>query len=69
MGTGYHTGPHLYFIPQSKIEIYWSYEEEIFRISSQKRPAKKMVLISGPRQVGKTTLARTVITDEASYLN
>ena len=29
----------------------------------------KMVFISGPRQVGKTTLARTVITDEASYLN
>ena len=29
----------------------------------------KMVFISGPRQVGKTTLAKTVITDEASYLN
>ena len=30
---------------------------------------KKMVFISGPRQVGKTTLAKTIITDESSYLN
>ena len=30
---------------------------------------KKMVFISGPRQVGKTTLARTIIEHEASYLN
>jgi predicted AAA+ superfamily ATPase len=29
----------------------------------------KMVFISGPRQVGKTTLAKTVITENASYLN
>ena len=28
----------------------------------------KMVFISSPRQVGKTTLAKTVITDDASYL-
>ena len=30
---------------------------------------KKMVFISGPRQVGKTTLARTLINEDASYLN
>jgi uncharacterized protein len=30
---------------------------------------KKMVFISGPRQVGKTTLAKSLITDDASYLN
>lgn len=31
--------------------------------------AKKMVFISGPRQVGKTTMARRIITDSARYLN
>lgn len=30
---------------------------------------KKMVFISGPRQVGKTTLAKALITDKSSYLN
>lgn len=30
---------------------------------------KKMVFVSGPRQVGKTTLAKSLITDSASYLN
>ncbi len=30
---------------------------------------KKMVFISGPRQVGKTTLARSIIKNSASYLN
>ncbi len=30
---------------------------------------RKMVFISGPRQVGKTTLAKTLITDNDSYLN
>ena len=30
---------------------------------------KKMVFISGPRQVGKTTLALSLLTDKASYLN
>ena len=30
---------------------------------------KKMVFISGPRQVGKTTLAMSLLKDEASYLN
>ncbi len=30
---------------------------------------KKMVFISGPRQVGKTTLAKSLITDDSSYLN
>lgn len=30
---------------------------------------KKMVFISGPRQVGKTTLARSLIPDDRSYLN
>lgn len=30
---------------------------------------KKMVFISGPRQVGKTTLAKSLITDTSSYLN
>ena len=29
---------------------------------------KKMVFISGPRQVGKTTLAKSLITDDTSYL-
>ena len=27
---------------------------------------KKMVFVSGPRQVGKTTLAKSLITDSAS---
>jgi len=30
---------------------------------------KKMVFISGPRQVGKTTLAKSIIPDDTSYLN
>lgn len=30
---------------------------------------KKMVFISGPRQVGKTTLAKSILTTESSYLN
>lgn len=30
---------------------------------------KKMVFISGPRQVGKTTLAKAVMTPDSSYLN
>jgi len=30
---------------------------------------KKMVFVSGPRQVGKTTLAKSLITDSVSYLN
>ena len=30
---------------------------------------KKMVFISGPRQVGKTTLAKSILNNEASYLN
>ncbi|HFQ80645.1 MAG TPA: hypothetical protein ENK33_04645 [Desulfobacterales bacterium] len=30
---------------------------------------KKMVFISGPRQVGKTTLAKAVMTPESAYLN
>lgn len=29
----------------------------------------KMVFVSGPRQIGKTTLARSILEDEASYLN
>ncbi|HKL82972.1 MAG TPA: ATP-binding protein [Desulfobacter sp.] len=29
----------------------------------------KMVFVSGPRQVGKTTLAQSVFTDDVSYLN
>jgi uncharacterized protein len=31
--------------------------------------AKKMVFLSGPRQVGKTTLARQILGDAAGYLN
>lgn len=31
--------------------------------------ARKMVFIAGPRQVGKTTLARHFLNDEAGYLN
>jgi len=31
--------------------------------------ARKMVLVAGPRQVGKTTLARQIIPDEGDYLN
>lgn len=31
--------------------------------------AKKMVLLSGPRQVGKATLARKVLDRENGYLN
>ena len=31
--------------------------------------AKKMVLLSGPRQVGKTTLARKVLGGDSGYLN
>lgn len=30
---------------------------------------EKMVLLSGPRQVGKTTLARSLLTDDRGYLN
>lgn len=30
---------------------------------------RKMVFVSGPRQVGKTTLARRLLTDAAGYLN
>ena len=30
---------------------------------------RKMVLVSGPRQVGKTTLARSLLPDPAGYLN
>ncbi len=30
---------------------------------------KKMVFISGPRLVGKTTLAKAILTTESSYLN
>ena len=30
---------------------------------------KKMVFISGPRQVGKTTLAKSILKTESSYLN
>jgi uncharacterized protein len=29
----------------------------------------KMVFVSGPRQVGKTTMAQSVLTDDTSYLN
>ena len=29
----------------------------------------KMVFVSGPRQVGKTTLAKSLISDPVSYLN
>ena len=36
---------------------------------AEKDLAQKMVFISGPRQVGKTTLAMSLLTDEASYLN
>lgn len=31
--------------------------------------AEKMVFLGGPRQVGKTTLARTLLRDDAGYLN
>jgi len=30
---------------------------------------KKMVFVGGPRQVGKTTLARNILTDQRGYLN
>ncbi|MBT3234497.1 MAG: ATP-binding protein [Bdellovibrionales bacterium] len=30
---------------------------------------EKMVFVSGPRQVGKTTLAKTILSDPSSYLN
>jgi predicted AAA+ superfamily ATPase len=30
---------------------------------------KKMVFISGPRQVGKTTLAKSILKTDSSYLN
>ena len=30
---------------------------------------KKMVFLAGPRQVGKTTLARSIITDDSGYMN
>ena len=30
---------------------------------------RKMVFVGGPRQVGKTTLAKSFITDPQSYLN
>lgn len=36
---------------------------------AEKDLRKKMVFISGPRQVGKTTLAKALITDKRSYLN
>ena len=31
--------------------------------------SRKMVFVSGPRQIGKTTLARQLLTDSAGYLN
>jgi len=31
--------------------------------------ARKMVFVAGPRQVGKTTLARQVIPGESGYFN
>ena len=31
--------------------------------------AQKMVFVAGPRQVGKTTLARGLLTDPAGYLS
>ncbi len=55
--------------------------KEAFRLMAVHRPrsleqcirddlAKKFVLLSGPRQVGKTTLARTVIeSEQGTYLN
>jgi uncharacterized protein len=30
---------------------------------------RKMALVAGPRQVGKTTLARSLLTDERGYYN
>jgi predicted AAA+ superfamily ATPase len=30
---------------------------------------RKMVFVGGPRQVGKTTLAKTLLTDKSGYFN
>ncbi len=42
--------------------------KDISRRPSTQRPEKKMVLIAGPRQCGKTTLSRS-LTPNADYLN
>lgn len=43
--------------------------ERYLKEQVEKDLLKKMVFISGPRQVGKTTLAKTIISDSLSYLN
>lgn len=35
----------------------------------QRDLGKKMVFVGGPRQVGKTTMGKSLLKDEAGYLN
>ncbi|RMG41772.1 MAG: ATP-binding protein [Candidatus Dadabacteria bacterium] len=45
------------------------YKRRYLKPQIKKDLARKMVFVGGPRQVGKTTLARDIISDPRSYLN
>lgn len=47
----------------------WDMYQRYLKEQIERDLSQKMVFIAGPRQVGKTTLARSVITDSALYLN
>ena len=53
----------LWAKPEQLDNVSWKSNSESWDLK------KKMVFVSGPRQVGKTTLAKSILTNESSYLN
>ena len=58
-----------FFGPHSKLLVYCTYMERYLKKQVAADLARKMVFLGGPRQVGKTTLAKQFLKSEAGYLN
>jgi len=59
----------LYLTCMKNTDILRVMKKRYLQDQIKKDLKSKMVFVSGPRQVGKTTVARSVLTDDTSYLN